>query len=130
MKSAFSIKWLSSTQPRKQKKFRENAPLHIKGEFLAAHLSKELAKKYNMRSVRVRKGDKVIILRGQFKGKTGLIENVDTARERIYVAGAETEKKDGAKVGYPIHPSNVIITTLVTDDKLRFKKRSTTEVKE
>lgn len=121
MKSIFSIKWLSSIQPRKQRKFRANAPLHIKGSFLTAKLSKELVEKQQTRSVRVRVGDKVQILRGQFKGKTGLVDRVDLTRERIFVAGAEIIKKEGGKVPYPIHASNVVITSLF-QDKRRFKK--------
>ena len=121
MKSKFSIKWLSSIQPRKQRKFRANAPLHIKGSFLSAKLSKELQTKQKTRSARVRTGDKVKILRGQFKGKTGAVDTVDVKKERIYVAGAEIIKKEGGKVPYPINASNVIITSL-SQDKRRFKR--------
>ena len=121
MKSPFSINWLFSTQPRKQRKFRFNAPLHIKGKFMRAPLSKELSKKYEMKNTRVRKGDKVRLMRGQFKGKTALVDKVDLARERIYIVGIELVKKDGGKVPYPVHPSNVQIIELV-DDKRRFKK--------
>jgi large subunit ribosomal protein L24 len=123
MKSSFSISWLFSKQPRKQRKFRFNAPLHIKGKFLSARLSKELSKKYSTRNIRVRKGDKVRLMRGQFKGKTGLVDKVDLSRERIYVSGAVLVKKDGGKIPYPIHPSNVQIIELV-EDKKRFKKVS------
>ena len=122
MKSMFSIHWLSSIQPRKQRKYRNNAPLHTRGSFLHANLAKDLREKYGMRSLRVRTGDKVKILRGQFKGVEGLVERVDLARERIFVKNAELAKKDGGKVNYPIHPSNVILTTVTTDDKKRFRK--------
>ena len=121
MKLKFSIKWLSSIQPRKQRKFRANAPLHIKGSFLSAKLSKELQEKQKTRTARVRVGDKVQILRGQFKGKTGVVDNVNVSNERIYVAGAEIIKKEGGKVPYPIHASNVVITSL-SQDKRRFKR--------
>lgn len=120
MKSIFSNKWLSSIQPRKQRKFRMNAPLHIKGSFLSAPLSKDLQSKQNVKSARVRVGDKVKIVRGQFKGKTGAVDRVDVNNEKIYVNGAEVVKKEGGKVPYPIHASNVVITSL-TQDKRRFK---------
>ena len=125
MKTKFSINWLSSIQPRKQRKYRFNAALHTKGKFLSARLSKELTEKHKTRNARVRSGDKVLIMRGQFKSVIGLVERVDLSRERINVAGATLSKKDGSKVAYPIHPSNVQITSLV-EDKKRFK----TEVKE
>lgn len=128
MKSIFSIQWLSSIQPRKQRKFRANAPLHIKGSFLSAQLSKELQAKQKTRSVRVRVGDKVKIVRGQFKGKTGNVDRVDVNKERIYVVGAEIIKKEGGKVPYPIHASKVLITSLA-QDKRRFKRTTTSTKK-
>lgn len=120
MKKKFSINWLSSIQPRKQRKYRFNAALHTKGKFLSARLSKELTAKHKTRNVRVRTGDKVLIMRGQFKSMTGLVKKVDLSRERINVAGADVSKTDGSKVAYPIHPSNVQIISLV-EDKKRFK---------
>jgi large subunit ribosomal protein L24 len=124
MKTSFSTHWLFSTQPRKQRKYRYNAPLHTRGKFLTAKLSKELAKKHGVRSLRVRSEDKVLIMRGQFKGTSGSVDVVDLARERIYVNGADLTKKEGGKVPYPIHPSNVMITA-IKEDKKRFKKSST-----
>lgn len=120
MKSVFSMNWLRSIQPRKQRKFRHNAPAHIRGRFLSAPLSKDLKKKYNVNAVRVRAGDTVTVLRGQFKGKSGAVDRVDVSREKIYVVGVETIKKDGAKSLYPIHASNVVVTAVVSDDKKRF----------
>jgi len=56
MKKKFSNSWKASKQVRKQRKFRYNAPLHIKHKFLSAHLSKELMKKYGTRNIPVKKG--------------------------------------------------------------------------
>ena len=53
MKSRFSIAWKGSSQPRKQRKFRVNAPLHVKGTFLNAPLIKDLRAKHGARTVRV-----------------------------------------------------------------------------
>ncbi len=119
MKKDFSSEWIRSKQPRKQRKYSYNAPLHIKGRFMAAHLSKELMKKYNRRSIKVRKGDKVTILRGQFRKKTNRIERIDLKETKVYIAGVEMVKKDGTKVMYPIHPSNLVVTELNLDDKKR-----------
>jgi large subunit ribosomal protein L24 len=115
----FSNSWNSSKDPGKQRKFRTNAPLHIKGKFLGAHLSDELAKKYGKRAARVRKGDKVKIMIGQFKGKLGKVEKVDSKKGKVYVEGAEIQKKDGTKTKYPITASNVMIIELSLDDKNR-----------
>ena len=117
----FSNAWKKSKQPRKQRLYRYNAPLHIKRKFVRAHLSKELKSKYNRRSFGLRKGDKVKIVRGQFKKQSGSIERINVKREKLYINGIETVKKDGTKVLYPIHPSNVIITEVSIDDKKRQK---------
>ncbi|MGV8150995.1 MAG: 50S ribosomal protein L24 [Candidatus Woesearchaeota archaeon] len=124
MKAQFSDSWNSSKKPNKQRKFRFNAPLHIKGNFLNAHLSKELRKKYNMRSLRVRVGDKVRILRGQFKKQEGKVEEVDVRTSKIFVSKVEHVKRDGTKARHPLEPSNVLIVEVNTDDKRRFKERS------
>ena len=121
MKTKFSSSWIKSKQQRKQRKYRHNAPLHIKQKFVGAHLSKELRKKYGKRSMNVRKGDGVKIMRGQFKNKTGKVEEVNLKKTLTYVSGIEFVKKDGTKARYPIHPSNLMITELNMDDKMRNK---------
>ena len=119
MKKEFSKNWISSKQPRKQRKYRVNAPLHIKGKFLSAHLSSELRKKHNKRSIRARPGDKVKVLRGQFKNSSGSIDRVDITKSRVYISKVEVAKKDGSKRQIPINISNVIITDLKKGDKKR-----------
>jgi large subunit ribosomal protein L24 len=115
----FSSSWKASKQPRKQRKYRANAPLHIKRKFMNARLTKELAKKYSRRSFPLRKGDTVKIVRGQFKGKTGNVERVDVKKSILYVAGIEVAKREGRKSFPPINPSNVMITELALEDKKR-----------
>ncbi|MCD4759871.1 50S ribosomal protein L24 [archaeon] len=119
MKSIFSTSWKSSKQPRKQRKYRHNAPAHIKKKFVSVNLSKELREKHAKRNVPVVKGDKVKVLRGQYKGKTGEVERVDLRNIKIIVQGVENIKKDGTKVPYPLDPSNLMITELKIDDKKR-----------
>ena len=117
--TSFSTSWKSSKKPRKQRKYISNAPLHIKGKFLHVHLSDDLSKKFGKRSARVRKGDRVKIMKGQFKGKSGKIENVNTRAGKVLVEGAEVQKKDGTKIKYAISTSNLLITDLNSDDKRR-----------
>ncbi len=118
----FSTAWKSSTQPRKQRKYMYAAPRHLKQKELHVHLLPELRKKYGIRNVRVRKGDKVRILRGQFAKKEGKIEQVEVKRTRLFVTGADLIKKDGSKVRYPLHPSNLLILELDLGDKKRRTK--------
>ena len=122
MEKAFSNSWKSSILPRKQRKYAYNAPLHIRGKFVRSMLSKELRKKYEIKTLRTKKGDKVKILRGQFKGKTGKVDKVNIKRSKLYIENIEVLKKDGSKTIYPINPSNVVIIELDTEDKKRMKR--------
>ncbi|MFA5142407.1 MAG: 50S ribosomal protein L24 [Candidatus Woesearchaeota archaeon] len=117
----FSRTWKASVLTKKQRKYVYNAPFHIKSKFMSSHLSKDLSEKYGMRNIEVRKDDKVKIVRGQFKGKTGKISRADVKHTKIYVEGIELFKKDGSKSQFPIHPSKVIITELALGDKRRMK---------
>lgn len=119
MKIDFSNKWKSSKQPRKQRKYVYNAPSHIKSKMLSAHLSKELKTKHNKRTMRPIRGDKVKVMVGQHKGKMGKIEKVDLKEMKIIIHGIEMIKKDGNKVNYPIHVSNLEIVELNLEDKKR-----------
>ncbi|MEM3091056.1 MAG: 50S ribosomal protein L24 [Candidatus Pacearchaeota archaeon] len=119
MKKKFSTSWKSSKQPRKQRKYLINAPLHIKKKFLSSNLSKELRKKYKKRNLPVRKGDTVKIMRGKFKGKTGKIILVDLKHKKIEVEGIQIKKQDGSKVNLKLEPSNLQIIELNTEDKKR-----------
>jgi len=126
----WSKDWKASKQPKKQRKYFHNLPAHLKGKLLSSHLSKELHKKYAMRSMRARKGDKVKVMRGQNKGKTGTIEMVDTKNIKIYITGVEFTKRDGSKTKQPVHPSNVLIQELNTSDKRRFITQKTNKPQE
>ena len=121
MKKLWSKSWKSSKQPRKQRKYIANAPLHIKKNFMSTHLSKDLQKKYSRRNIPIRKGDRVKILRGQFKKTIGKIDSVDLKKLRVYIEGVQNIKKDGTKTSYPIHPSNLLILELNLEDKKRRK---------
>lgn|SRR3989338_5614389 len=121
MKAKFSAAWKSSKKPAKQIKYRANAPLHIKQKMMSSHLSGELRKKYSKRSIVLRKGDSVKVMRGSFRKHHGKVESVEPQRMRVFVSGVERSKKDGTKALLPLHPSNLIITELSLDDKLRQK---------
>jgi large subunit ribosomal protein L24 len=119
MKSQFSTSWLSSKQPRKQRKYRANAPLHVKHKFLSAQLSKSLRQKYSKRSIPVRKGDEVLVMRGSFKKKKAKITTIEPKRSRIVLENIQRTKKDGTKVNVYFHASSIQIQTLNLEDKKR-----------
>jgi large subunit ribosomal protein L24 len=122
MKQEFSKSWLRSKQVRKQRKYRYNAPLHLKHKFLSANLSKELRKKYGKRSLAVRKGDEVLIMRGSFAKKNGKVLEVALRKNRVSVEGINRKKLDGTKVNVFFNASNLQIKTLNLDDRKRIKQ--------
>jgi len=122
MKQKFSTSWSSSKQPRKQRKFRANAPLHVKHEFLSANLSKTLRIERKTRSLPIRKGDEVLIMRGSFKKKKAKVTNVEPKRTRVSLENIQRSKKDGTKVPVFFHPSSLQIHSLNLEDSRRFKK--------
>jgi large subunit ribosomal protein L24 len=97
------------------------APDHLRHKLLAAHLSPELRGSHIVRSLPVRSGDTVRIMRGDHKGFEGKITRTDREKYRIYVEGLTREKVDGSTIFVPIHPSKVMVTRLNLDDKWRKK---------
>lgn len=129
MKQKFSTSWKASKQPRKQRKYIANAPLHIKRKFISVNLSKELRQKYGKRNIGLRKNDKVKIMKGKFKKKTGKILEVRLKTGKIYIEGIQVKKQDGSKVNVPLKAPNLQIIELNLDDKKRIKKISANEGK-
>lgn len=123
MKKDYSKKWKTSGQRRKQRKYLAHAPNHKRAKIMTCNLSKELRKKYNTRSMRVRKGDKVRIMRGMFKKKEAKVEKVLRKKYKLVLEGIKTEKKDGTKLNYLIHYSNVQIIELDLSDNKRLKNK-------
>ena len=119
MKSEFSNKWIGSKQPRKQMKYRYNAPIHLRHKMISAHLSKELRKKYEKRNFPIKKDDEIKIMVGEFRNKKGKVERVDFKKLKVTIAGIYRTKKDGSKVGVLFDPSNLQITELNLNDKQR-----------
>ena len=117
----FSTKWARSKKPGKQRKYRKNAPLHIKQYFAHTHLSGDLRKKYGKRAVGIRKGDKVKVMKGNFKKHEGKVESVNLAKSKVLVSGVEITKRDGSKKLLALEPSNLMIMELNMEDKLRQK---------
>ena len=129
MKKDFSVSWKGSKQPRKQRKYRANAPLHVKHKMVSSNLSKELRKKYRKRNFPIRKGDNVRIMKGEFKGKTGKIDTINLKKMKIVIDGIYRTKKDGTKVSVYFDPSNLQIKELNLEDMKRKKSLERKESK-
>lgn len=129
MKKNFSRKWDTTKSPAKQRKYRAKAPLHIKRKFMSINLIKPLREKHKKRALPVRAGDRVKILRGNYRGQEGKVERVDSKNSKVYIEKIRVTKRDGSETSYPINPSNLQIVTLVMDDKFRQKERKVAEKK-
>lgn len=86
---------------------------------VSAHLSKELRSQYKRRSMGVRKGDEIKIVRGKNFGRGGSVTDVDTKNKKILVSGITVKRTIGTEKQLPIEPSNVVITNLNLDDNAR-----------
>ena len=106
-------------KPNKQRRMLFGAALHKRHKVLSAHLSRTLIEKYKKRSLPVRKGDEVKVMRGQHRGATGKISRVDLKRLKVYIDSIKRKKVSGAEVSIPFHPSNLLILNPVMDDKMR-----------
>ena len=115
----FSIAWKSSSDQSKQRKYRLNAPLHLKRNFVAAHLAPELKDRYNARSIPLREGDTVKVMKGEFAGLIGKVNRVDLRKGSVYVDGAERIRKDGTKSYFPLRPSTLLLVDIIVEDKRR-----------
>lgn len=124
----WSNSWNSSTNPSKQRKYRDNAPLHVKDKLVSANLDHELRDELGTRSLNVRTGDRVKVMRGDESGAEGIVNNIDRENTRIYVDGIEVERQDGSKSQKPLRPSNVQLVALNVEDLARIEKYDVEDV--
>ncbi len=115
----WSKSWSGSKNPRKQRKYSYNAPLHILRKLMSVRLNKDLKIKYQKRNFPVRKGDKIKVMTGQFKGKIANVTKVNLKHKKVYLENLNLVKKDGNKIQVAFHPSNLMIMELNLEDKLR-----------
>jgi len=113
---------IESSQPRKQRKARYNAPSHVSTRYLNAPLTESLREQYKKKTLRVVKGDTVKVTRGDFIGEEGLVDAVDTKNAKLVVHGVFSTKADGTEVPRAVDASNVQITKLNLNDKRREAK--------
>lgn len=107
-------KWVEATrQPRKQRGRLYRAPLHLRQKLVSAPLVSELREKFKARSLAVRKGDKVKVLVGKFRGVQGKVVRVDLRAGKVWVENAITRKMGGREEFFPLHPSTLLIMEAV-----------------
>jgi large subunit ribosomal protein L24 len=118
------MKFISrSSQPRKVRKASALSPVRERSLKLArAALGDDLKSKYGTNSVRLRTGDSVKLVRGEYAGVEGKIQKVFPKEGRITVEGVTREKIAGGTTPLRIHASNVVVTSVNLDDKFRRQK--------
>ena len=109
----------ATKNPKKQRKKMFNAPAHIRHKLMGAHLSAELHAQRGVKTLPVRKGDTIRVVRGDHKGFEGKVSRIDLKHFRVFLEGLTREKVDGTTVFVAIHPSKIMIKTLNLDDKVR-----------
>ena len=119
---------MSSKQPRKQRLARYTAPYHRRHREMAAPIDRGLRERQMARgfmyprSMSVRKGDRVMIVRGEGKSKSATrIAKVDRKGRKIYVENFTYFKSDGTELQRPIDASNVVIINPDWSDMRRRK---------
>ena len=112
-----------SKQPRKQRKALYNAPAHARGKHLSASLSKDLRAKVGKRSLPIRTGDKVSVVRGDFKGHEGEVLSVDYTSYKVTIEEVTLSKPDGTATFLPVDPSNLVIIEADLKDDRRIKNK-------
>jgi len=112
---------LKSKIPRKQRNFLRKGKLHLIKHVIKAPLSPQLREKYHTRSMGLRVGDLVKIMKGDYKGQTGKIESIQIKKQIVYISNITIEKANGSKSKVPFKPSNLMILELNMSDKWRNK---------
>lgn len=113
-----------TSSSRKNRRDYFQAPSNIRRKLMSSGLSKELRTKHSVRSVPIRKGDEVTIVRGVKKGQAGKVITVYRRKFCIHIERLVREKTNGQTVPIHIHPSNVFITKLKIDkDRQRLLDR-------
>jgi large subunit ribosomal protein L24 len=96
-------------------------PLHLKHKLVTVQLSKELREKFGIRNMPLRVGDKVKVVKGSYKGKSGKVSEVDLKRLFVKIEGITRKKADGTEIPVKFRPWNLVITDLDLKDEERKK---------
>ncbi|MCX6798748.1 MAG: 50S ribosomal protein L24 [Candidatus Diapherotrites archaeon] len=116
------MKAVVSSKPKKQRRFHSAKPLHLQQHALAGHLSKQLRQQLGTRSIPVRKGDTVKVMRGNKKGTEGKVSAVSYRKGLVFIDKLVRKKVDGSEVPLPVSASNLLVVDLERSDAKRLKR--------
>ena len=91
-----------------------NAKNHQKTKRMNVHLSKDLRTKIKkkMRSLTIRRGDRVKVMRGPGKGTEGKVLRSSHAKMKVYVEGLVLRTAKGREILRALQPSNLLLISL------------------
>ncbi len=106
-------------KPDTERKKFYSEKIHQKKSRMHVHLSKELRKKLKgkKRSLSLRKGDRVKIMRGSHKGKEGKVASVSVVGRKVYLEGITVKNARGNEKSIPFQPSNLLLMALESTKK-------------
>lgn len=127
MSQEWKKSWKNSEKPEKQRKYRRNAPYHHQKKFISVHLAPDVRDRVGTRSLPIRKGDKAEIMRGDWEGLSGRVEEVNYQDQKVELEDIERERVDTSDARISLEPSNLKITKLNLDDDRRLQKYDVSE---
>ncbi len=86
------------------------------------HLAPKYLEAGKKRSLTIRKGDQVRIMRGDHKGEEGKVEKVSLKNLTITIEGVTQAKADESRSARMIHASNIMIIKPDMSDRRRLMK--------
>ncbi len=116
---------VTSSKPSSQRKWHYSKPLHKLRKGFSSHLSKELRKQLGRRSLELRRGDTVKVMRGgpKYLGKAGKVTGFKALKMQVLIEGIMRKKVSGAEIHVPFRASNLLITAIDEKDPRRLKNR-------
>ena len=117
-----------SSSRRKAHKAYYTAPSHIRRRMMSSRLSKDLQKKYGVKTMPIRINDEVVVMSGHHKETAGKVISVCRKNYTISIDKLVRTKGNKQTVQIPIHPSNVQITKLyINNDRSKILERRKSE---
>jgi len=101
-------------KPDTERKNYYSADIHERKKDVHVHLSKDLRGKLKKktRSVGIRKGDQVKVMRGKHKGKQAKVSSVSVKGRVIYLEGVTRNNARGQEKPVALQPSNLMLLSL------------------
>ncbi|MEM0129566.1 MAG: 50S ribosomal protein L24 [Thermoplasmata archaeon] len=131
---------ISPRSPRRQRRLLYRASPTERRRRMTVPLSRELRARFHRRSIPLRKGDTVRVLRGSFEGREERVASVDRRSLSVVLDNVTVKTGESKQTALPIRPASLVIVRLnladpwrrrelkVTDEELTPEERGETPV--